>query len=392
MPTAFSRTSRLSGGASHNDAGEDGVCSDVHGRHDRLLACSAPWRQPGSRTWCLGDLVGGEPVTAELVGAARQLDLIIAGNDDAWALGPTGSSPRTRRVQVVEPRKGQPSRHRLLARLRRATPSSGSSPRRLPQKSARPPRGLARAVGHTHERRSSPTTAPLQRGAARSGRVVQLARERRLHGQPGGGLRQPRGTRRTGGSSSTLTPVCCGGTARSSSPENLPLPACERRRSHRRVTRVRHRHTPPRSNRDFQGDNDTVELQFYEICERPGTGRPSGCRRRCLRASRRSVRRSQSFMPPLRGIVTVTNDSARPPRPGPRRRRRSRAVALVSTGTSSPLRPALEPAVADTGSSATCARSHSWDPLHPWTMVRRQFGLSRVVRSRSRWAGRRGPR
>jgi hypothetical protein len=25
--------------------------------------------------WCLGDLVGSEPVTPELVGAARQLDL-----------------------------------------------------------------------------------------------------------------------------------------------------------------------------------------------------------------------------------------------------------------------------------------------------------------------------
>ena len=31
----------------------------------------------------------------------------------------------------------------------------------------------------------------MRRGAARSGRVVRLARDRRLHGQPGGGLRQP---------------------------------------------------------------------------------------------------------------------------------------------------------------------------------------------------------
>src|SRR5580765_8926621 len=38
--------------------------------------------------WCLGDLAGGEPVTAELLSAARQLDLLIAGNHDAWALGP----------------------------------------------------------------------------------------------------------------------------------------------------------------------------------------------------------------------------------------------------------------------------------------------------------------
>src|SRR5436189_6083439 len=66
-----------------------GVCSDVHGRHDRLLAVLGAMAAAGvDERWCLGDLVGGEPVTPELVGAARQLDLLIAGNHDAWALGP----------------------------------------------------------------------------------------------------------------------------------------------------------------------------------------------------------------------------------------------------------------------------------------------------------------
>lgn len=56
-----------------------GVCSDVHGRHDRLLTVLGAMAAAGvDERWCLGDLVGGEPVTPELVGAARQLDLLIA--------------------------------------------------------------------------------------------------------------------------------------------------------------------------------------------------------------------------------------------------------------------------------------------------------------------------
>ena len=62
-----------------------GVCSDVHGRHDRLVAVLGAMAAAGvDERWCLGDLAGGEPVTAELVGASRQLDLLIAGNHDAW--------------------------------------------------------------------------------------------------------------------------------------------------------------------------------------------------------------------------------------------------------------------------------------------------------------------
>ncbi|HEY7068721.1 MAG TPA: metallophosphoesterase family protein, partial [Acidimicrobiales bacterium] len=76
-----------------------GVCSDVHGRHDRLLAVLGAMAAAGvDERWCLGDLVGGEPVTAELLGAARQLDLLIAGNHDAWALGPDQVVARGRDV------------------------------------------------------------------------------------------------------------------------------------------------------------------------------------------------------------------------------------------------------------------------------------------------------
>src|SRR3982074_2526248 len=75
--------------------------------------CLPPWQQPGStNAGAWGDLVGrepvtagpggvlagGEPVTAELVGAASQLDLLIAGNHDAWALGPDRVVARGRDV------------------------------------------------------------------------------------------------------------------------------------------------------------------------------------------------------------------------------------------------------------------------------------------------------
>src|SRR2546423_13623747 len=76
-----------------------GVCSDGHGRHDRLLAVLGAMAAAGvDERWCLGDLVGGEPVTAELLGAARQLDLLISGNHDAWALGPNRGGARGRDV------------------------------------------------------------------------------------------------------------------------------------------------------------------------------------------------------------------------------------------------------------------------------------------------------
>jgi predicted phosphodiesterase len=36
-----------------------GVCSDVHGRHDRLLAVLGAMASAGvDERWCLGDLVG----------------------------------------------------------------------------------------------------------------------------------------------------------------------------------------------------------------------------------------------------------------------------------------------------------------------------------------------
>src|SRR3954471_7526767 len=76
-----------------------GVCSDVHGRHDRLLSVlGAMTAAEVDERWCLGDLVGSEPGTPALVGAAGQLDLLIAGNHDAWALGPDQVTVRGRDV------------------------------------------------------------------------------------------------------------------------------------------------------------------------------------------------------------------------------------------------------------------------------------------------------
>jgi predicted phosphodiesterase len=140
--------------AMHGDARvRIGVCSDVHGRHDRLLAVLAAMAAAGvDERWCLGDLVGREPVTAELVGAASQLDLLIAGNHDAWALGPDRVVARGRDVFRLSSRAlasrhgidcwhGSP-RHPLLGFLTEA-----SAARILPGR----PLGSLGLVGHTHE-------------------------------------------------------------------------------------------------------------------------------------------------------------------------------------------------------------------------------------------------
>ena len=98
-PTAFSRNTPTFRWNENDARVRIGVCSDVHGRHDRLLAVLAAIAAAGvDERWCLGDLVGREPVTAELVGAASQLDLLIAGNHDAWALGPDRVVARGRDV------------------------------------------------------------------------------------------------------------------------------------------------------------------------------------------------------------------------------------------------------------------------------------------------------
>jgi predicted phosphodiesterase len=166
--------------------------------------------------WCLGDLVGSEPVTPELVGAARQLDLLIAGNHDAWALGPDRVTARGRDVFRLARRAmasrhgidcwhGSP-RHPLLGFLTEA-----SAARVLPD---RPPGSLG-LVGHTHE------PALFTYDGATTGVV------RPVPGEPyhwlgptpawptrGRSAATP-ATPRAGGSWSTLRPACCGGSARS---------------------------------------------------------------------------------------------------------------------------------------------------------------------------------
>jgi len=130
-----------------------GVCSDVHGHHDRLDAVLDDMAAAGvDERWCLGDLVGSERPTASLLEAARGLDLLIAGNHDAWALGPARVAARGSDVFRLSSRAvasrhgidcwhGSP-RHPLLGFLTEA-----SAARVLPRR----PRGSLGLVGHTHE-------------------------------------------------------------------------------------------------------------------------------------------------------------------------------------------------------------------------------------------------
>ena len=122
-----------------------GVCSDVHGRHDRLLAVLGAMAAAGvDERWCLGDLVGGEPVTAELVGAAGQLDLLIAGNHDAWALGPDRVVARGRDVFRLSSR-AKATRHGIDCwHGSPATPARVSHRSVCRKRPAQAPRGLAR--------------------------------------------------------------------------------------------------------------------------------------------------------------------------------------------------------------------------------------------------------
>jgi predicted phosphodiesterase len=130
-----------------------GVCSDVHGQHERLASVlDAMAAAAVDERWCLGDLAGHEPVTPELLDAARRLDLLIAGNHDAWALGPDQVAVRGPDVFRLSTRAtasrhgidcwhGSP-RHPLLGFLTEA-----SAARILPGRA----QGSLGLVGHTHE-------------------------------------------------------------------------------------------------------------------------------------------------------------------------------------------------------------------------------------------------
>jgi predicted phosphodiesterase len=130
-----------------------GVCSDVHGRHGRLSAVLGAMAAAGvGERWCLGDLAGGGPVAPELVDAARELDVLIAGNHDAWVLGldrVTARGPDVFRLSSratasrhgIDCWHGSP-RHPLLGFVTEAVAA-----RILPGR----PRGSLGLVGHTHE-------------------------------------------------------------------------------------------------------------------------------------------------------------------------------------------------------------------------------------------------
>ena len=202
--------------------GRIGVCSDVHGRHDRLLTVLGAMAAAGvDERWCLGDLVGSEPVTPELVGAARQLDLLIAGNHDAWVLGPDRVTAHGRDVFRLARRAmasrhgidcwhGSP-RHPLLGFLTEASAA---------RVTARPPRARSASSAIPMNRRSSPTTAPRRARCAPSPASRTTGSGRRLHGQPGGGRRrQPRDAASWWLIVDIDARASCDGSARSSSPK-----------------------------------------------------------------------------------------------------------------------------------------------------------------------------
>ena len=170
-----------------------GVCSDVHGRHDRLLAVLGAMAAAGvDERWCLGDLVGASrprrSYWARLANSTySSRETTTPGRSDQ-----TGSSPADATCSGCRAAQSPAVTASTAGTARRATPCSGSSPRRLPPESC-PAAPWARSDSSAirMNRRSSPTTAPLARDAARPRRVLRLARGGRLHGQPGGGLRQP---------------------------------------------------------------------------------------------------------------------------------------------------------------------------------------------------------
>ena len=175
-------------------------------------------------------------------------------------------------------------RHALLGFLTEA-----SAGKILPDR----PVGSLGLVGHTHEpalfaydgaatRRCGPFRASLTTGSRPAPAWPTRGRSAATHA-----------TRRAGGSSSTLTPVCCGGTATSSSPKKLPLPACEPCRSHRRVTRVRHRHTPPGSTEFPRGQRHRRSAHSvpHPAAPVPSIGSPRSGRPTCQGQSLQPVAR-----------------------------------------------------------------------------------------------------
>lgn len=68
-----------------------GVLADIHGQADRLRMVLGQMDRAGvDERWCLGDLIGGGPEAVVVVKLARQFELCLLGNHDAWMLAGRG--------------------------------------------------------------------------------------------------------------------------------------------------------------------------------------------------------------------------------------------------------------------------------------------------------------
>jgi predicted phosphodiesterase len=135
-----------------------GVCSDPHGHADRLRAVLDEMSVAGAQeVWCLGDLIGEGPDPAGVIQLARQFDLVLAGNHDAWLLAgrawPEARSKLTRR-DLLWLSSLSPARERHDVKCWHGTPSGPlldflddlAAPRELFGLAP----GTLGLIGHTH--------------------------------------------------------------------------------------------------------------------------------------------------------------------------------------------------------------------------------------------------
>ena len=121
---------------------------------------------------------------------------------------------------------------------------------------------------------------------------------------------------------------------------------------------------PSPSSPPLSGRHSLTRSTIYGICERHEAVEHFVVEDSALVARGDRFVTHDRSCPVSAAFVTVIDQSARPACPGPRRRRRSRRSRWLAPWTSSLFRRALEPAVADAGSSVSpchptvrCARS-----------------------------------